>query len=76
MARSLSLAGAARASSAVITVGDGRGFVIGEYVITAAHCLPWFPPCLSISYPEERTYPNLLALLGKKPACVGGVSIC
>jgi hypothetical protein len=55
--------------SAVIRVGDGRGFVIeGEqktrYVITAAHCLPHLPPCCSFSYLEERTYQKLLALRG------------
>jgi hypothetical protein len=57
----------AKAPSAVITVGDGRGFVVGNYVITAAHCLPWLPPCLSFSYTHERTYRDLLALLGGKP---------
>lgn len=53
---------------AVITVGAGRGFVIdGErhrLVITAAHCLPFFPPCASTSHREERTYEALLGPLG------------
>jgi hypothetical protein len=55
----------------VITVGAGRGFVIeGErhrLVITAAHCLPFFPPCASISHREERTYEALLGPLGDQP---------
>jgi hypothetical protein len=56
----------------VLTVGDGRGFVVscrGErLVVTAAHCLPFFPPCLSMSDLGERTYTALLAPLGSKPA--------
>jgi hypothetical protein len=36
--------------------------------VTAAHCLPFFPPCHGASYLEERTYKNLLAPLGSKPA--------
>jgi hypothetical protein len=55
--------------AAVITVGGGRGFVVNdECVITAAHCLPHLPPCCTASYPEERTYAKLLALLGGEPA--------
>jgi hypothetical protein len=42
-ARELAVAMAQRTKAAVITVGDGRGFVIargsGRLVITAAHCL-------------------------------------
>jgi Trypsin-like peptidase domain len=61
-----------KTTSAVITVGDGRGFVVeGEWetrlVITAAHCLPYFPPCHGASYLEERTYQALLGPLGEKP---------
>jgi hypothetical protein len=56
------------AESAVVTVGDGRGFVIkhrhDRLVVTAAHCLPRFPPCHGASYLEERTYSELLAPLG------------
>jgi hypothetical protein len=41
------------AIAAVLTVGEGRGFVVEtdkqRLVITAAHCLPYFPPCASIS---------------------------
>ncbi len=58
-----------RLSSAVITVGDGRGFVVegkdGErLVITAAHCLSRFPPCHAASYLHERTYQSLLGKIG------------
>jgi hypothetical protein len=55
----------------VVRVGDGRGFVVaGKYdrlIITAAHCLPFFPPCISFSSIEERTYENLLGPLGAEP---------
>jgi hypothetical protein len=48
----------------VIRVGDGRGFIIEadgqRLVITAAHCLPHFPPCHGANYLEERTYAKLL----------------
>lgn len=54
---------------AIITVGDGRGFVVGtasrQLVITAAHCLPRFPPAASISHTEERNYSELLGSLGE-----------
>jgi hypothetical protein len=68
--------------NAVLTVGDGRGFVIthkrhiGRYVvsercvITAAHCLPGLP----VIHGEpgwgnwDTTYQKLLAPLGGKPA--------
>jgi hypothetical protein len=58
---------------AVITVGGGRGFVVEgdlerRYVITAAHCLPLLPPAHGASKAEERTYQNLLGLLGKEPS--------
>lgn len=56
---------------AVIRVGDGRGFIVehghDRLVITAAHCLPEFPPCHGASFLEERTYGNLLGLLGAEP---------
>ncbi|MGQ0445940.1 MAG: hypothetical protein ACT4O2_12650 [Beijerinckiaceae bacterium] len=57
----------AKASSAVVTVGGGRGFIIGNYIITAAHCLPFFPPCMSFSDVHERTFKDLLAPLGRNP---------
>ncbi len=52
----------------VVRVGRGRGFVVqgsdDRFVITAAHCLPHFPPCASASFTEERTYWDLLGPLG------------
>jgi hypothetical protein len=61
-----------RAKSAIITVGAGRGFVmqgkLNRFVITAAHCLPFFPPCCSFSFTEERTYENLLGHIGVEPS--------
>ncbi len=52
---------------AVVKVGDGRGFIIEaddrHLVITAAHCLPHFPPCHGSSYTEERTYRDLIGPL-------------
>jgi hypothetical protein len=61
-----------KAKSAVVTVGDGRGFVVtcrqDRLVLTAAHCLPFFPLCHSMSGLEEKTYTPLLAPLGSEPA--------
>jgi len=58
-------------TSGVITVGNGRGFVVegaGErLVITAAHCLPSLPPALPSFGIESRTYGPLLALRGEEP---------
>jgi hypothetical protein len=58
-------------TSAVITVGDGRGFVVegaGErLVITAAHCLPSLPPALPAFGLAARTYGPLLAHRGEQP---------
>lgn len=60
--------------AAVVTVGDGRGFVVdagshsvGRIIITAAHCLPHLPPCIAASYTEERTYANLVGPIGAEP---------
>ncbi len=62
------------ATRSILKVGDGRGFVVnGErdrLVITAAHCLPRFPPCHAASYLEERTYAALLGVLGRKKPTV------
>jgi Trypsin-like peptidase domain len=56
-------------TNAVLRVGDGRGFIIEakhkRLVLTAAHCLPTFPPTHPASYLGERTYPNLLGPLGE-----------
>ena len=37
-------------------------------IITAAHCLPSFPPCHGASYIQERTYQNLIGPLGESPS--------
>src|SRR5438552_3247930 len=62
------------ATRSVLRVGGGRGFVVnGErdrLIITAAHCLPRFPPCHGFSYTEERTYAKLLGPLGRKKPTV------
>jgi hypothetical protein len=62
----------------VVTVGDGRGFVLADsdkrYVVTAAHCLPSLPPPHLARYLEEATYQRLIGPLGAEPsvtaACV------
>jgi len=66
-------------TQAVVTVGDGRGFIVsGErerFIITAAHCLPGFPPCCSFSTPEERTYAAFVGPLGERQDGMG-LSVC
>jgi len=37
-------------------------------IITAAHCLPHFPPCHGASYTDERAYPDLIGPLGEAPS--------
>jgi hypothetical protein len=63
----------AQLRSAVVRVGDGRGFAVKrrghlgreeQIIITAAHCLPHVPPCHPARYPEEETYQRLLGPLG------------
>jgi hypothetical protein len=66
-------------TDAVITVGDGRGFVIEatviqwdqifsrRYVVTAAHCLPTIPLCGVEHDLSEVTYKSLLSELGEAP---------
>jgi hypothetical protein len=64
-------------TNAVIRVGDGRGFIVkdeGEarlerdkrIVVTAAHCLPFVPPCDGFNVSEGRTYEELLGPLGQE----------
>jgi hypothetical protein len=57
--------------AAILKVGEGRGFVVESanqrLVITAAHCLPYFPPCASVSQPEEHTYQKLLGHIEGMP---------
>jgi len=40
----------------VLQVGDGRGFHVGDFVLTAAHCLPRLPPPMTMTCIEDRTY--------------------
>jgi len=72
-----------RKADSVITVGNGRGFVIEhrvffdfgnglrrlrrKLVLTASHCLPHPPVMPCYSY-QETTYPNLLSPLGEEPS--------
>jgi Trypsin-like peptidase domain len=61
------------AKSSVIAVGEGRGFIVSDneanlLIITAAHCLPYFPPCHAMSNTSDRTYQKLLAPLGEEPS--------
>jgi hypothetical protein len=65
---------------AVVSVWKGRGFIVAgrkqwipggpfveeRFILTAAHCLPSFPPCASISLTQDRTYPSLIGPLGKR----------
>ena len=64
-------------TNAVIRVGDGRGFIVNDegearlgrdkrIVITAAHCLPFVPPCDAYSVDECRAYEELLGPLGQE----------
>ena len=61
-----------QARKAVVRVGDGRGFIVEtgnaklprRLVITAAHCLPFFPEPNPAGYLEERTYGSLLGPIG------------
>lgn len=56
----------ARAAVVRVTEG-GRGFVVhseeGPMIITAAHCLPFFPPAHPMRYLKEIKYPNILGPL-------------
>jgi hypothetical protein len=40
---------------ALVKVGGGRGFLLGDLIVTAAHCLA--RPPTTIARPEERMYP-------------------
>jgi hypothetical protein len=59
-----------KAKTAVLTVGDGRGFVVeslsNRVVITAAHCLPR-PPCFGRADQYKAMCANVLGPLDQKP---------
>jgi hypothetical protein len=64
------------AKKSVVTVADGRGFVINgpeiglidsRLVITAAHCLPTLPLSFAGILPEDRFYLKSLGPLGTVP---------
>ena len=61
-----------KATSSIVTVGSGRGFVVEagteRLVITAAHCLPELPPAAPFVPVREKTYEELLGQLGDGPA--------
>jgi hypothetical protein len=63
--RALHMTADERLRKAVFQVGDGRGFKVGHFVITAAHCIPNLPPRGQTTCTGERTY-KLLGPLGVK----------
>src|SRR5439155_26312499 len=60
-----------KSKGTVITVGEGRGFVVEHrvehLVVTASHCLPWLPSGFGIAYSDEHVYRNMLGPLGSAP---------
>jgi hypothetical protein len=64
-------AGKEKPKGTILTVGEGRGFVVehrGEHlVVTASHCLPWLPSGFGIAYSEEHVYRKMLGPLGSAP---------
>jgi hypothetical protein len=56
------------ARRSVLAVGSGRGFVVesksGRLIVTAATCLPFFPPSDAAPVLEERTFQNVIGPLG------------
>jgi len=69
--RAIKPAGREKPKGTVLTVGEGRGFVVehrGEHlIVTASHCLPWLPSGFGIAYSEERVYRNMLGPLDSTP---------
>ena len=70
-----------RAKSELIRVGDGRGFVLTDpiadrrIVVTAAHCLPSFPPSFAASYLKESPVSTNSGAARRKAHSVGRVSV-
>src|SRR5437016_400115 len=57
-----------RARRAIVQVGlNGRGFISGRNVITAASCLPHFPPFNLFSREKFHVYEHILGPLGQDP---------
>jgi hypothetical protein len=58
-----------KALKSVLTVGDGRGFVIKvkgrRLVVTAAHCFPELPPAHLAAHLDEKTFKLLAPLHGE-----------
>lgn len=56
------------AARAIVRVGEGRGFVVAAderfLVVTAAHCLPYFPEPSACGFAAKRTYSGLLGPIG------------
>jgi hypothetical protein len=61
-----------KAKSAVVQVGNGRGFCVKSrgnlVIVTAAHCLPQLPPCHDGSYLVKLNFTNLLGPLEQEPS--------
>jgi hypothetical protein len=59
-------------TTAVVKVGDGRGFIVGSekgrFVVTAAHCLPRsrYPSPHLANGVDELTFPRIMGPLGSK----------
>lgn len=71
--RALHMTADERLRKAVFQVGDGRGFKVGHFVITAAHCIPNLPPRGQKTCTGKRTY-KLLGPLGVKDTI--GLNCC
>src|SRR5262245_35687075 len=59
--------------TAVVRVGDGRGFVVQapksqRVVLTAAHCLPEMPTPHAANSSADRTFYDLIGPLGNEPS--------
>jgi len=62
-------AGVLATAASIIQVGGGRGFIVSathdeRYVVTAAHCLPYYPEPHLANGASELSYANILGPLG------------
>jgi Peptidase S7, Flavivirus NS3 serine protease len=66
-------------TSAVVRVGDGRGFIVAyehqHLVVTAAHCLPEIPPAHPARHQDECTW-LVLGPLDEEPTVVAECLFC